>query len=265
MILTLALVAFVASARAQEDYRSADPDRPIKVEDAYPLKLYEWEWQVGTRSEFAEGSAYGASLLLELKTGFARNWQAGVEAHGMWERVAGNSATRLEELAGHLLFNLNQESVGVPALSVRGDLFATGAGDLRRAELGGRLKGIATTSAGRTRLHANVAYSWASPEDGDDMWSGGVAFDHPIGLFSKAILGDFYVEIPGTGGPTRIWAEFGGRLQLTNTYVLDLGVTTRVDDWSDGRANAGLVVGISRTFGIAGLVRVPSLPDVRLQ
>lgn len=251
-------------ALGQEDYRSADPDRPIKVEDAYPLKLYEWEWQLGTRAELAEGDVYGASLLLELKTGFARNWQMGVEAHGAWERIAGSLATGLEEITGHLLFNLNQESVGVPALSVRGDLFAHGVGELGRSDLGGRLKGIATTSMGRTRLHANLGYTWAGPTDGDDMWSGGVAFDHPLGLFSRAILGDLFVELPTAGG-SRVWAELGGRLQLTNTHVLDVGVTTRLDEWADGRTNVGVVLGISRTFGIPGLVRVPDFPEVRIR
>ena len=257
-------VCVVRDALPQEDYRSADPDRPIKIEDAYPLKLYEWEWQMGTRAEVAQGGAYDASLLLELKAGFARNWQAGIEAHGAWARAAGSSTTGLEEIAGHLLFNLNQESVAVPALSVRGDLFVSGAGDLAREDLGGRLKGIATTSVGRTRLHANLAHAWASSADGDDVWSGGVGFDYPLGLFSKAILGDVYIEIPTTGG-SRVWAELGGRLQLTNTYVLDAGLTTRLDEWADGRSNIGLVLGMSRVFGIAGLVKVPPYPEPTLR
>ena len=43
---------------AQEDFRAADADRPIRVEDAYPVKLYEWEWELGSSSTAAEGGEY---------------------------------------------------------------------------------------------------------------------------------------------------------------------------------------------------------------
>ena len=35
------------AATAQEDFRSLDAGRPLKVTDAYPKKFLEWEFQFG--------------------------------------------------------------------------------------------------------------------------------------------------------------------------------------------------------------------------
>ena len=59
----------------------------------------------------------------------------------------------------------------------------------------------------------------------------------------------------------RAWAELGTRVQVTNLSVIDVGLSTRLDEWDRGSANIRLVVGFSRVFGIGGLVRVPEYPD----
>jgi hypothetical protein len=274
--VALALALFAVPAAAQHDFRSSDQDRPIRVEDAYPLEFLEWEWQVGGRGMLADGGPSTASLFLELKTGFARNWQAGVEAHGFGARASGVNQVGLHEFRGHILFNLNHESTSLPALAMRADVFTPGVGELAHQKPGGRLRWMATRSFGRTRAHANLAFTWAVPEDGGPFWSGGVAFDYPIGLFSKAVVGGVYVEVPATaqvgplrprpeGGERRTWVELGSRFQLTYTAVLDFGLVAQVDQWVDGRENIGLVLGISRTFGIPGLMRVPPYPEPSLQ
>lgn len=253
-----------SSLAAQEDFRAADADRPIRVEDAYPLKLYEWEWQLGSRSAIADGGRYELAQLFELKTGIARNVQLGIELHGSQQRAAGAWSTGLEEFSAHLFYNLNQESRSTPAFAVRVDAFGPGIGDVGREDIGVRLRGILTRSLGRLRLHANGGYDWATVADGADFWHGGLAFDYPIGLFSKALLGDVYAEFPAGSGDARIWAELGTRFQLTNSTVLDFGITSRVDEWTDGAPNIGLVIGLSRVFGIAGLTPVPAYPNPRI-
>ncbi len=262
--LLAAAVAAVRPAAAQEDFRSADPDRPIRVEDAYPLKYLEWEWEIGTETRLAEGGTYAVAGLLEVKTGIARNWQVGIELHPAWERAAGLSTGGLEEFGAHVLFNLNQEGAVAPALAVRGDVVAPGAGDVGRSDVGGRLKGMLTRGFGRGRLHANGGYTWATTADGGDFWIAGLAFDYPIGLFSKSVLGDVYAEFPAGGTEVRVWAELGTRWQISNASVVDFGVTTRLDRWGDGVANIGFVIGIARVFGIPGLVRVPPYPNPRI-
>lgn len=250
-------------ARAQEDFRATDAGRPIRVEDAYPVKYLEWEWEAGARSELTEGGELDAAASLELTWGIARNAQIGLEVHPTLERAAGASETGTV-FGLHALYNFNQEGAHTPAFATRADLFAPGAGDIGRQNAGGRVLGIATRSWGRWRMHGNAGYAWASAADGGDIWTVGLAVDYPIGLFSRLLLTDVYAEIPTARGPTRVWVELGTRIQWTNVLVLDAGVHTRLDQWSDGRPNLGVVLGLSRAFGLAALVPVPSQPNPRI-
>lgn len=262
-VFSLALVVTAAGgllppkeATAQEDFRAADPDRPIQVEDAYPVKLREWELETGARGAWSE-AGNEAEGSLEIKSGILLNTQAGLELEGVWTEDDGGG------LAGgvlHVLHNFNRETWSWPALSARLEVETPGAGDAGRDGWGGALIGIATRSFDRLRLHVNAGYSRGD----EDFWRGGVAFDYPVGLFSRAILGDVYAEIPDDGSDTRVLAEIGTRWQLTNWSVLDVGLGTRLDEWADGDANVGLVIGLSRVFGIAGLTSVPPYPDPRI-
>lgn len=258
---TLALIVLLAGApplSGQEDFMSSDLDRPLLVEDAFPLKFREWEFQFGMRGGPAETGS-GLRGLAELKTGLFRNVEASLEIEaGVQDsesEVAG-SLSGVETLTAHLLYGLSRETWGWPALAARVDVSTPGTGGIGRAGWGAQFKGIATRSFGRLRLHVNGGYAVASGGDGDDFWLVGTALQYPIGLFSKAILGDFYAELPTRGGRARVWFDFGTRWQLANRTILDFGIATRLDEWERGNANIQLVVGISRVFGIPGLVRV---------
>lgn len=263
----LALAAFgsVSPLAAQEDFRSADPGRPILVEDAYPLKLYEWEFELGMRGDLAEEGS-GLEAMAELKTGLFLNGQAGLEIEAGAEPLDDESRTLsgIETVRGHVLYNLNRETLSLPALAARIDLATPGTGSLGNEDWSVGLKGILTRSFDRLRVHTNVGYVAASTEDGGDFWRLGVAFDYPIGLFSRAVMGDVYAELPVGTGRTRVWAEVGMRWQVSNVSVLDFGIASRLDEWETGNANLQLIVGISRVFGLAGQVAVPSDLDPRI-
>lgn len=254
------------SATAQEDFRSADLDRPLRVEDAYPIKRREWEIEAGIRA--GAGEEDRAEGLLELKTGLFWNTQVGVELHGGWVRDEApdgeEDAAGLESAGAHALVNVNRETRSWPAFSARLDVETPGAGDIGREEWAVALKGIATRSFDRLRLHANAGYAVADEADGGDFWSGGLAFDYPIGLFSRTVMADAYAEIPTGDGDARVWTTVGTRWQLTNQTVLDLGLGGRVDRWMDGEGDVELVIGISRVFGIAAFVDVPPYPGPKL-
>ena len=251
----------------QEDFRAADLDRPILVEDAYPVKFREWEFEMGLRGGLAEG-ARGVELIAELKTGLFLNGQAGLELEaGAQDQGNGSEAgtvSGIETVRGHLLYNFNRETWSWPAFAVRVDLSTPGTGSLGRQDWGIGFKGIATRSLGRVRMHANGGYVAASADDAGDYWQLGLAFDYPIGLFSKAIVGDIYMELPVNAGRTRVWAEFGTRWQISNLSVLDFGIASRLDEWQAGNANVQLILGISRVFGLAALVSVPRYPNPRI-
>lgn len=263
-LLMACVAAMPLQAMAQEDFRHADEGRPIRVEDAYPIKFGEWEWELGVLGELAEGSSSSVSTI-ELKFGFARNLQVGIEADGGWARDLGVVQSGIEEFGAHLLYNLNQESHSAPALGLRADIATPGVGGRGSEEWGGAVKGMLTKSVGLFRAHLNGGYTWASVMDGGDFWSIGLALDRPLGLTSKLLLGDVYLESPSQGGGGgRIWADVGSRVQISKTMVLDFGVTSRVDMWADGTPNVGVVIGLSRAFGFAGLINVPAYPNPRI-
>lgn len=253
----------VGAVEAQEDYRNLDLSRPLLTEDAYPVKLREWEVELGSRGRLAEGGS-GAEAVAELKTGLFLNTQAGLELEGVVEDGSDGAASGLESAGVHLLYNVNRETWSWPAFAVRIDARSPGVGEAGREDWSARFKGIATRSFGRTRVHVNAGYDVASRADGGDVWVAGLAFDYPVGLFSRAVMGDVFLEVPVDRGRTRVWLEAGTRWQLTNVSVLDLGLATRLDEWEAGRANVEVVVGLSRVFGIPGLVQVPPYPDPRI-
>ncbi len=267
---TATLLCLASAGIAQEDFRNLDQDRPIRVEDAYPLKYREWELQLGARPELQEGGPNSYAWVAELKTGIYYDLQLGVEVASALRSGGGlESEYGIEELGLNLLYNFNQETRGLPGLGVRGDLFIPTGGALGRDEVGYAVKGMATRSFGRFRLHGNLGYLFnnedadattSDPFTVDDIWFGGLAFDFPTGLFSRLILGDVFIEVPANRGRTRVTAELGARFQIGNTWVLDLGLASVVSEWDNG-ANGAAIVGLSHSFGIPWLVRVPAYPQ----
>lgn len=255
------VLLFALPLIAQDDFRHLDEGRPTKIEDAYPLKFLEWEWQLGAEGRIDGNERYGAESVFEFKVGAAPNLQIGVEGHGAWERALSANATGIENFGTHVLYNLNQEGRRFPALGLRGDVFLPGIGDLGRDGAGGRLKAMATRGFGITRLHVNAAREWHTAGEGGDRWTGGLGFDRPLGFSSRTIVGDVYAESFDAGGPVRVWLDAGMRLQMTKQTVLDFGASFRLDEWVDGVSNVGLIVGLSRGFGFSGLARVPRYPD----
>lgn len=263
--LTLGLMTVggaFAPVAGQKDFRSADLDRPVRVEDASAIEMREWEFEIGSRASFAEGPARELEALLELKTGILPNTQLGVELEGVLESVGGGvgTSTGLEAVSGHVLFGLARETPSLPALAVRLDASSPGAGALGNEGVQVGLKGMLTRSFGRSRVHANGGYVVADDADGGDYWRLGLGTDYPIGLFSRAILADVYAEMPTTDGvDARVWIDLGARFQITNLSVVDVGLATRIDEWQDDRANVEITIGFSRVFGFQP--DVPPYPD----
>ena len=256
-------VVWPATAAAQEDFRSADLDRPIRVEDAFPVKFREWEIEFGGRAEFGEADDTQEALV-ELKTGLFLNTQVGLELVGRRAKVLGDNEVGVEHAGAHLLYNFNRETWSWPAFSARIDVESPGSNDVGLEEWSFTGKAIATRSFDRLRLHSNVGYTAADRVDGDDYWRVGLAFDYPLGLFSRSMMGDVYAEFPVDEGDTRVWTEFGMRWQLTNQGVLDFGLGTRLDEWADGEGNVQVVLGYSWVFGVPVLTATPRYPNPRI-
>ena len=264
-----AIVVAVLSGRgaiAQEDFRSLDAGRPLKITDAYPKKYLEWEFQFGLQGGWTEGGQRSFEGLLELETGLFRNFEIGAGLQVATEDDGTTTTNGLESLEVEALYNFKHEGWTWPAVAIQAGAEAPTGSDLSRADWAWGVDLLLTRSfANRLRIHGNGGYVVASAVDGDDYWRGGVAFDIPVGFSSRLIMGDLYTEVPVDTGPTRTWAELGTRVQVSNLTVIDVGLATRLDEWNRGVANVRLVVGFSRVFGIGGLVRVPEYPDPRIR
>ena len=276
--LPLFAVAVVAllwgrEAIAQEDFRSLDAGRPLKVTDAYPKKYLEWEFRLGLQGRWTEEGRGWLAGLIELEMGLFRNFEigAGLEVareDGGTSSLLGHQH-RSEDLHGlgvEALYNLKHEGWTWPAVAIQAGLKVPTGGHLSRGDWASSVDLLLTRSfASRLRIHVNGGYAGASFADGDDYWRGGVAFDIPMGFSSRLIMGNLYAEVPVYVGSTRAWAELGTRVQVTNLTVIDVGLATRLDEWDRGVANVRLTVGLSHVFGIGGLVRVPEYPDPRIR
>ena len=261
-------------AAAQQDFRSLDAGRPLKVTDAYPKKYLEWEFRLGLQRRWTEEGQRWLAGLIELETGLFRNFEIGA---GLEVATEGGTSGigfplhqhRSEDLHGlgvEALYNFKHEGWTWPAVAIQAGVKVPTGGHLSRGGWASAFDLLLTQSfASRLRIHVNGGYVGASLLDGDDYWRGGVAFDIPMGFSSRLIMGNLYAEVPVYFGPTRAWAELGTRVQVTNLTVIDVGLATRLDEWDRGVANVRLIVGFSRVFGIGGLVRVPEYPDPRIR
>ena len=267
-LFTLAAVAVLSCREliAQEDFRSLDAGRPLRVTDAYPKKYLEWEFQAGLQGGWTEGGRRSLEGSFESETGPFRNFEIGAGLQVATEDDGAGTTTGLEGLDVEALYNLKHEGWAWPAFAIQAGAEAPTGGDLSRDQWAWGVDLILTRSfSNRFRIHVNGGYVVASEVDGGDLWRGGVAFDIPMGFSSRLILGDVYAEIPVDTGPTRAWAELGTRVQISNLSVIDMGLATRLDEWNRGAANVTLTVGFSRMFGIGGLVRVPEYPNPRIR
>lgn len=253
----LALVAGAAvPLAAQIDYRNLDDDRPTRVEDAYPAERYAFEFLLPYRFERERGGGSVHASVPELAYGIVRNAHVGVKAPLAAVREGGATEWGLSGLRLFALYNFNTESLWLPGLSLRTDL-SVPVGSLGDRHARVTVKGIATRSWGRSRLHVNAAYS-LGPDGAPavvepaDRWWYGAALDRTLFRRSVLVVGEVYAARPAGGVPVQVNAAAGLRYQWRPTVVLDLGVARGL------RRGLGpefaVTFGVSSAFAIAGLI-----------
>jgi hypothetical protein len=245
-----------APLAAQIDYRNLDDDRPVRVEDAYPVERFAFEALLPYVAEREAGGITTHSLVPELSYGLFRNTQIGLKLPFAIETGPGGTRTGLSGLRPFALYNFNTESRLLPALSIRVDgAFPVGAlaGDKTRVAF----KAIATRSWGRNRIHLNGAYAvgadgaGAAAEGLARWWAGG-AIDRTLFRQSTLLVGEVYLLKPDRGARVEVNASIGMRYQWTTATVFDLGVSRRLK--SGVGPDVAVTVGLSHAFAIPGLM-----------
>jgi hypothetical protein len=240
---------------AQIDYRNLDDDRPTRVEDAYPAERYAFELLIPYRVEREGGATVHASVL-ELEYGFLPNAQIGFKAPFAAVHSGGTTTTGLSGLRVFALYNFNTESLVLPAFSLRTDVTFP-VGSLGGSDTHVTVKGIATRSFGRTRLHLNGAVRLGRDApgavvEGVERWWYGAALDRTLFRQSVLLIGEVYASREIEAAPVEVNASLGLRWQWRPTAVIDLGISRGL------RKGLGpdyaLTVGVSNAFAIAGLM-----------
>lgn len=243
------------AAVAQIDYRNLDDDRPALVEDAYPIERFAFEFLAPWRYRREHGGGSVHAFTPEIEYGLLRNAQLGLKlpiagaANGD-HRDWGVSGLRL-----FALYNFNTESRWLPAVSLRSDIvlpLGSLAGDGTRVSV----KGIATRSWGRNRLHLNGAYTFgrdrpqAAAEPANKWWAG-VALDRTLFRQSVLLVGEVYALRATNSLPVEVNASVGLRYQLTPYLVGDLGAARRLKAQGP---DYEITLGFSHAFAIPGLI-----------
>lgn len=258
LIAVLIMVALASPAWAQADYRNLDAGRPIAVEDAQPVEFRALEFQF-TVPRFARARSghwhYGFET--EFKWGAFKDTQVGVTSETVVAREAGDTVFTSREVQIHALYNFNQETRRMPAVAIRPELII-GTGGLGSQHEHGALKVIVSKTIRQNRLHFNGSYTAGPTEQtgrGGDLVSRffyGAAYERTLPLKFLVLVADVYARKPIDHSPTEVVFEFGTRVQLSPTWVLDAGVATGQLRPSVG-PEVGFTFGLSRSFSFRGL------------
>jgi hypothetical protein len=250
----LLAVVLAGPAHAQVQFRDLDPLHPVPVEDALPVARYGIEFLAPWDYAQPAGEAGRNQLDLDLMYGALMNGHVGAR---LPLAFGPGGETGVAGAGLFALYNPVREGSGVPALSLRGDLFAPTGGSARAG-----LTALATRSLGAARLHANVG---AAAGDGADeelpRWQAGVALDYTFFRPSLLAVAALTASAAGDGSPTATVLSAGARWQWTPTMVLEAGVGRRL---TESGPDLRLTLGVSTAFGFRGLtpVRAPSGPSV---
>ena len=257
-VASLAVMITVVGLRpvaAQIDYRNLDDHRPVRTEDAYPIERYAFEFLLPYEYENGFGAEEVHVVTPEISYGLVANTQIGLKLPLAAVHVGGGTDWGFAGPRLFGLYNFNTEGRHLPALAIRADV------SLPLGEFGGddprvTLKGIATRSWGRTRVHLNGAVTLGDPAgpaiEAEPDWALSRAGDHTFLRQSLLLVGELGLLEAAPEEPTEVAAALGARYQLTPTIVFDAGVSRRLT--TEAGPDLGLTLGFSHAFAIAGLL-----------
>lgn len=191
---------------AQLGFRDLDPLHPVPVEDAAPVARYAFEFLTPWDYVQPASGAGRNQLDLDLAYGVALNWHTGVR---LPLAFGPGGETGVAGIGAFALFNPVREGAAVPALSLRGDVFAP-TGTAAR----GGLTAIATRSLGAARVHLNLGGAVGGGA-GDELpwWRGGVAVDYTFFRPSLLVVGALAASQADEENPTATEVSAGVRWQ----------------------------------------------------
>jgi hypothetical protein len=250
--LSLVLSITMIGPAGAIDHSNLDEDRPLRVEDPYTIATGELAIEAGTGLRVPRRGDTQGLFPLELLYGGVPNLQFSLGTTIFTDPQKVNGPTKSGDLRVSALYNINQETLRLPAFGIR--ITANLPTGTNSTGVDVRVKGLITKSIGRLSFHLNPAYevfSGTKPFERDSRYDLALGASYPIGAPKHTlttILGDVFTEPASRRrDPQIVGAEVGVRHQWTPWTVLDAGIGTEFAGPAD-RSNFFATVGISTGF-----------------
>jgi hypothetical protein len=251
-LLPVALLALGVPPAFAIDHANLDEGRPLRLEDAYTVATGEWALEAGAGFTLQRRGPDRGFFPIEVLYGALPNLQLGLESSLSTDPHAVDEPTKSGDLRLSALYNVNQETLTLPAFGLKLTMnFPTGV-DSSGVDV--EVKGIVTRSVGRLSLHLNLAYELLHSDDGDERdgrYNVAVGASYPVGApryTRTTVLADLFLEQASRRGEDAVvGVEVGFRHQLTPRVVVDAGLGTELAGPVD-RSRFFLTAGVSLAF-----------------
>jgi hypothetical protein len=249
---SLVLVCLMTLPAWAVDHNNLDEGRPLRIEDAYPIAYGELSAETGVRGSVNRASSDRVSFPFELLYGAYWNLHVGLGSTPATEPRTIDEAEKSGDLRALGLYNLNQETLWLPAFAIKLGLdFPSG---VRSQGVDSELKGMMTRSFGLIRTHFNLGYEFighAGPGERGGRYEVILGVQYPLGFprsFNTTLLADVFTQQAirsGESNPTGL--EVGIRRQIAPLVVIDAGLGTEFAGPAE-RTRFFAVAGISVGF-----------------
>jgi len=228
-IILLLLPTFVAAL----DHDNLDPNRPIAIEDAFPVPHGEIGVEGGVLFNDRKQGKSRWIFQPQILIGAFPNTQVELSSNLMTDPTTVVGDDKSGDLSLGVLYELNTETVNVPAFAVRAGVgFPTG---VNSKGVDTELTGVMTRSFGRWRTHLNIGYTFLGSTQGNErsgVYRVIAAVSYPLGYpmsFRDTIIANVFTRqsnLVGQANPTGIGV--GLRHQVSSRVVFDMGLGSEV-------------------------------------
>lgn len=250
--MALALVVASVLPAVAIDHKNLDENRPLRLEDPYPIATGEWAIEAGAGFTLQRRGSDRGAFPVEILYGAVPNLQLGIGSTLSTAPHEVEEQTRSGDLQLSGLYNLNQETLSVPAFGAKLTLnLPTG---IDSSGIDVEMKGLVTKSFDRLSLHFNAAYEFLTGTERGERngrYQLVLGASYPVGApryTRTTLLADVFTEQAAhTGEASIVGVEAGFRHQVTSRLVFDAGAGTEVSGPSD-RARFFFTTGLSFGF-----------------
>lgn len=251
-ILAGALLACCVAPAPAIDHSNLDENRPLRLEDPYPIAAGEWALEAGAGYTIERRGTDRGFFPIEILYGAWPNLHLSIGSTLSTSPREIDGQERSGDLHLGALYNLNQETITLPALGLKAALdLPTG---VRSAGVDVDVKAIASKSFGRLGIHVNGGYDFLSGTasgERDGRYEVVVGSSYPVGAprYTRTLLlADVFTEQSVHHGDSNtLGTEAGFRHQLTHRIVLDFGAGSELAGPAE-RARLFVTAGCSVAF-----------------